>query len=92
MKKISKVYIAAGVVAIVAVVVWAMSGGKKQEEVSFDTAKVAPANLMTSVTATGTIEPVTSVTVGTQVNVECGMVNGCGFAAIRNCSVLSFQF
>lgn len=29
MKKISKVYIAAGVVAIVAVVVWAMSGGKK---------------------------------------------------------------
>ena len=68
MKKISKVYIAAGVVAIVAVVVWAMSGGKKQEEVSFDTAKVAPANLMTSVTATGTIEPVTSVTVGTQVS------------------------
>lgn len=71
MKNISKVYIAAGVVAIVAVVAWAMSGGKKQEEVSFDTAKVAPANLMTSVTATGTIEPVTSVTVGTQVNVEC---------------------
>lgn len=68
MKKISKVYIAAGVVAIVAVVAWAMSGGKKQEEVSFDTAKVAPANLMTSVTATGTIEPVTSVTVGTQVS------------------------
>lgn len=68
MKNISKVYIAAGVVAIVAVVAWAMSGGKKKEEVSFDTAKVAPANLMTSVTATGTIEPVTSVTVGTQVS------------------------
>lgn len=48
MKKISKVYIAAGVVTIVAVVAWAMSGGKKQEEVSFDTAKVAPANLMTA--------------------------------------------
>ena len=35
---------------------------------TFDTAKVAPANLMNSVTATGTIEPVTSVTVGTQVS------------------------
>ena len=68
MKKISKVYVAAGVVAMVAVAFWMMSGGKKEESVTFDTAKVAPANLMTSVTATGTIEPVTSVTVGTQVS------------------------
>ena len=68
MKKISKVYVAAGVVAMVAVPFWMMSGGKKEESVTFDTAKVAPANLMTSVTATGTIEPVTSVTVGTQVS------------------------
>ena len=68
MKKISKVWIAAAVVAIVALVSWLLSGGKKQEEVTFDTAKVAPANLMNSVTATGTIEPVTSVTVGTQVS------------------------
>ena len=68
MKKISKVYVAAGVVAMVAVAFWMMSGGKKEVSVTFDTAKVAPANLMTSVTATGTIEPVTSVTVGTQVS------------------------
>ena len=68
MKKISKVYVAAGVVAMVAVAFWMMSGGKKEESVTFDTAKVAPANLMTSVTATGTIEPVSSVTVGTQVS------------------------
>lgn len=68
MKKISKVYVAAGVVAMVAVPFWMMSGGKKEVSVTFDTAKVAPANLMTSVTATGTIEPVTSVTVGTQVS------------------------
>ena len=68
MKKISKVYVAAGVVAMVAVAFWMLSGGKKEESVTFDTAKVAPANLMTSVTATGTIEPVTSVTVGTQVS------------------------
>ena len=68
MKKISKVYIAAGVVAVIAITSWMLSGGKKEQEVSFDMAKVAPANLMTSVTATGTIEPVTSVTVGTQVS------------------------
>lgn len=68
MKKISKVWIATAVVAIVALVSWLLSGGKKQEEVTFDTAKVTPANLMNSVTATGTIEPVTSVTVGTQVS------------------------
>ena len=68
MKKISKVYVAAGVVAMVAVAFWMMSGGKKEESVTFDTAKVAPTNHMTSVTATGTIEPVTSVTVGTQVS------------------------
>ena len=37
MKKISKVWIAAAVVAIVALVSWLLSGGKKQEEVTFDT-------------------------------------------------------
>ena len=68
MKKTSKVCIAAAVVAVAAVAFWLMSGGKKEETVTFDTARVAPANLMTSVTATGTIEPVTSVTVGTQVS------------------------
>ena len=42
--------------------------GKKEEKITFDTAAVAPANIMNSITATGTIEPVTSVTVGTQVS------------------------
>lgn len=56
------------VVIIVAIVAWALSGGKKEEQITFDTAAVAPANIMNSITATGTIEPVTSVTVGTQVS------------------------
>ena len=56
------------VVIIIAIVAWALSGGKKEEQISFDTAAVAPANIMNSITATGTIEPVTSVTVGTQVS------------------------
>lgn len=56
------------VVIIVAIVAWALSGSKKEEQISFETAAVAPANIMNSITATGTIEPVTSVTVGTQVS------------------------
>jgi HlyD family secretion protein len=68
MKKISKVWIAAAVLVIIAVAVWLLSGNKKKEEVSFETAKVAPTNIQNSITATGTIEPVTSITVGTQVS------------------------
>lgn len=68
MKKLSKVWLVVAVVIIVAIVAWALSGGKKEEQISFDTAAVAPANIMNSITATGTIEPVTSVTVGTQVS------------------------
>ena len=72
MKKVSKVWIAAGIVLIAAVTAWLLSGNEKKEEIAFDTAKVAPANIQNSITATGTIEPVTSVTVGTQVS---GIVN-----------------
>lgn len=56
------------VVIVIAIAAWALSGGKKEQQISFDTAAVAPANIMNSITATGTIEPVTSVTVGTQVS------------------------
>ncbi len=68
MKKLSKLWLFVGIVAVVAVAAWMLSGKKKKEEVTFATEKVAPANLRNSVTATGTIEPVTSVTVGTQVS------------------------
>ena len=53
---------------LVAIVIWLMSGGKKEQTVEFETAKVEKQNISTSITATGTIEPVTSVTVGTQVS------------------------
>ena len=58
----------AAVVAVMAVAVWLLSGGKKEEKVAFSTAKVENTSIQTSITATGTIEPVTSVTVGTQVS------------------------
>lgn len=68
MKKLSKVWVVVAIVAIIAVAVWTFSGGKKEQQISFDTAPVASANIQNSITATGTIEPVTSVTVGTQVS------------------------
>ena len=53
----------------VAVIAWLLlSGGKQEQKVSFETARVERGNIQNSITATGTIEPVTSVTVGTQVS------------------------
>lgn len=66
--KISKVWILVAIVVVLAVVAFLLSGNKKKEQVQFNTAEVAPANIVNTVTATGTIEPVTSVTVGTQVS------------------------
>lgn len=63
-----KTLVIVAVAAIAALAVWLLSGCKKEEKITFDTAAVAPANIMNSITATGTIEPVTSVTVGTQVS------------------------
>ena len=70
MKQIGKKgWIAIAVVAVIVIVgIVKCSGGKKEEKISFDTAKVMKTNIQTSITATGTIEPVTSVTVGTQVS------------------------
>ena len=44
------------------------TGCKEQQQTSFSTAKVEKGDIQTTITATGTIEPVTSVTVGTQVS------------------------
>ena len=66
--KNKKVWWGIGAVVLIALVAWLMSGGKKEEKVEFETAKVQKQNISTSITATGTIEPVTSVTVGTQVS------------------------
>ena len=68
MKKISKIWIGIGIIAVLTIATWMFSGGKKEQTVTFDTAKVEPASIKNSVTATGSVEPVTSVTVGTQVS------------------------
>ena len=68
MLKNKKLWMAVVAVVVIAIIVWKCSGGKKEQEVSFETAKVERQDIHTSITATGTIEPVTSVTVGTQVS------------------------
>ena len=57
----------AAVVAIAVCLILAFCG-KEQQEVTYDTAVVDETTISNSVTATGTIEPVTSVDVGTQVS------------------------
>lgn len=72
-KKIfSKVWIGMILVIVIAVAAWLLSGSKKEEKINFKQEKVATHTLQNSITATGTIEAVTSVTVGTQVS---GIVN-----------------
>ena len=66
--KNKKVWIALAAVVVIGLIAWLMFGNKKEEKVSFSTEKVTRTDIQTSVTATGTIEPVTSVTVGTQVS------------------------
>src|SRR5574344_2619185 len=67
-----KIWYGVGAIVIIAIATWILSNNKKEATISFITAEVATADIQNSVTATGTIEPVTSVTVGTQVS---GMVS-----------------
>ena len=66
--KNKKVWYGAGAIVIIILVIWFLAGGKKEQKVEFETTKVERQDIHTSITATGTIEPVTSVTVGTQVS------------------------
>ena len=68
MKKNVKIALGIGALAVIALAIFLLTGKKKKERVSFETAKAEVTNIQNSITATGTIEPVTSVTVGTQVS------------------------
>ena len=68
MKTNKKLFTSVGIVALVATASLMWSCGEKAEKTEFETARVEKGNIHTSITATGTIEPVTSVTVGTQVS------------------------
>lgn len=65
MKK--KIIITVAVLAIVGLIIY-FATGKKDAQIQFETTTVDLDTIKTSVTATGTIEPVTEVEVGTQVS------------------------
>ena len=52
--KNKKIWIAVGVVALAIIAYLMLSGGKKEEKVEFETAKVEPKDIHTTITATGT--------------------------------------
>ena len=66
MKK--KIFIGLAVAAVVVLCCCLAFCGNDKREVSFETAVIGNGDISNSVTATGTIEPVTSVDVGTQVS------------------------
>ena len=68
MLKNKKIWMGVAAVVLVALIAWLLSGGKNEEKIEFETAQVKKDNIHSTITATGTIEPVTSVTVGTQVS------------------------
>lgn len=68
MKRISKIWLGIGGIIIIVTTAWLLSGNNKKTQVSFETSTVSSTTIRNSITATGTIEPVTSVTVGTQVS------------------------
>ena len=67
MKKKTIIIVAVIIVAIIAGC-WIFSGSKANNQVDFATEKVKTGSVSNSITATGTIEPVTEVEVGTQVS------------------------
>lgn len=69
MKKTQRNLITAVAVVVVAGAAWLLCPfGKDNGKISYETTKAVTTDIRNSVTATGTIEPVTSVTVGTQVS------------------------
>ena len=59
-------------ILIIGVATWMLWGPAPINQVAFETAKVSEGNISNMVTATGTVEPITQVEVGTQVS---GIVN-----------------
>lgn len=65
-KKLTLIIIAA--IVVIGVVVWISWGPTAKHKVTYVTAAVSKGDISNSVTATGTVEPVTKVEVGTQVS------------------------
>ena len=68
MSKKKIISLAVGVIIVAGIAIWAFGGQAKKRKVVYETATVDRANISNSVTATGTIEPVTDAEVCIQVS------------------------
>ena len=68
MSKKKIISMAVGVIIVAGLAIWAFGGEAKKRKVVYETTTVSRSDISNSVTATGTIEPVTEVEVGTQVS------------------------
>lgn len=69
MKRINNKVLISGCVLIgISIIIWMLSGSNNNKSTTIETDVTKMTNIQNSITATGTIEPVTSVTVGTQVS------------------------
>ena len=68
MKTKKIILIAVAVVVVAGAGIWFFAGSPAKHKVTYATANVSKGDISNSVTATGTIEPVTEVEVGTQVS------------------------
>ena len=68
MSKKKMISMAVGVIIVAGLAIWAFGGEAKKRKVVYETTTVSRSDISNSVTATGTIEPVTEVEVGTQVS------------------------
>ncbi len=68
MNKKKIILIAIAIIVVVGAGFWLFGGAKAKHKVTYETATINKGEISESVTATGTIEPVTEVEVGTQVS------------------------
>lgn len=68
MKKRTKIILAVLALLIIAGIIAMVANKGKNEVINFQTTQVEPGDISTTITATGTIEPVKTVDVGTQVS------------------------
>ena len=68
MSKKKIIIVAVGIIIVAGIAIWIFGGDAKKRKVVYETTTVSRSDISNSVTATGTIEPVTEVEVGTQVS------------------------
>lgn len=68
MKKSTWIIIVVTALAVVAAGTWFLAGGKKKENIEWRTAKIEKGDIQVTVRASGTLQAVTTVQVGTQVS------------------------